>query len=251
MAIEQEVGGVCVKAAAPRPWRAAAVLIALGAAALAIDLPVSHWATTTVFPGSLRKFIEIGETFGHGLGVLLLVGAAYSLDPARRWALPRLMAVTYCGGLAANLAKFVVVRTRPRGFDLATTDVWQTFLAWLPPWQRASVNESFPSAHTATAVAFATALACLYPQSRRFLFALAALVGLQRIVSGAHYLSDVCCGAAVGWLVASAVLRLPGSNAWLERLRRETLGFSGSEVISPLVHPDAGALPREDQASAA
>ncbi|HVX60703.1 MAG TPA: phosphatase PAP2 family protein [Pirellulales bacterium] len=233
-----------------RPWLPAAVLVALGAASLTVDLPVSHWATTTVLPGSVRKLIEIGETFGHGIGVLLIVAAAYSLDPGRRWALPRLLAVTYGSGLAANLAKFVFVRTRPRGFDLATTDVWLTFQGWLPPWQRASVNESFPSAHTATAVAFAVALACLYPQARRFLFGLAALVGLQRVVSGAHYLSDVCCGAAVGWLAACAILSLPGSVAWRERLRGQTSAADGNGVPS-LFSPDLAAAAVEDRASAA
>ncbi len=233
-----------------RPWLPAVVLVALGAAALTVDLPLSHWATTTAFPGSVRKLIEIGETFGHGIGVLLIVAAAYSLDPGRRWALPRLLAVTYGSGMAANLAKFVFVRTRPRGFDLATADVWLTFQGWLPPWQRASVNESFPSAHTATAVAFAVALACLYPQARRFLFGLAALVGLQRVVSGAHYLSDVCCGAAVGWLAACAILRLPGSVVWLERLRRQT-GDAAENGAPAIFSPDAAATTVEDQASAA
>lgn len=233
-----------------RPWLPAGVLFALGAAALTVDLPLSHWATTTVLPGSIRKLIEIGETFGHGIGVLLIVAAAFSLDPPRRWALPRLLAVTYGGGMAANLAKFVFVRTRPRGFDLATTDVWLTFHGWLPPWQRASVNESFPSAHTATAVAFAVALACLYPQARKFLFGLAALVGLQRVVAGAHYLSDVCCGAAVGWLAACAILKLPGSVAWLERLRRQAADAAGNRVPS-LFSPEAAATSVEDQASAA
>lgn len=209
---------------APSPARrliaGAAVLLATGALALCVDLPVSRWATTTTFPGFVRKLIEIGEIFGHGLGVLVLVAAAYHLDPRRRWALPRLMLIAYGGGMAANLTKFLVVRLRPRGFDLASHDVWNTFLAWSPPWARSSVNESFPSAHTATAAAFAVALICAYPQARRFLVIAAAMVGVQRVMSGAHFLSDVCCGAAVGCLTAGALLSLPGSALWLQRLRR-------------------------------
>ncbi len=233
-----------------RPILPAALLLAIGASALTIDLPLSRWVTTAAFPGFIRKLVEMGESFGHGLGVLLIVAAAYHFDPVRRWALPRLMVVTYCGGLAANLTKFLVVRIRPRGFDLASHDVWQTFLSWLPPWQRASVNESFPSAHTATAVAFAMALACLYPQARRFVFGLAALVGVQRVVSGAHYLSDVCCGAAVGWIAAVGLLRLPGSNAWFERLQGEGRDSLAERGAPSLLRPETG-TPTQDKASAA
>lgn len=199
----------------------AAALLACGALMLFCDLSMSRWIATAPLPGFARKLIEMSEIFGHGLGVLAIILAAYHFDPRRRWALPRLVAVAYGGGLAANITKFLIVRVRPRGFDLALHDVWQTFLAWSPPWMRSSVNESFPSAHTATAAAFAVALTCLYPQARRFLFLLAAMVGVQRIVSQAHYPSDVCCGAAVGCLAAAALLSLPGSVAWLERLRQQ------------------------------
>ena len=193
-------------------------LVGLAGAALPYDVPLSRWAMSPVLPGDLRKFVEFGEVFGHGLGVAAIAIAIFHLDPARRWALPRMLAIAFSGGLAANVVKFLVVRTRPHAFDLATGDVWRTLGSWT--WQRSSVNQSFPSAHTATAVAFAVALGAMYPQARRFFLALAVLVGVQRIVSGAHFTSDVCCGAAIGWLAASALLRLPGSVAWLRRLRR-------------------------------
>lgn len=192
-------------------------LIGLAGLGLPYDVSLSRWASGPLLPGDLRKFVDFGEVFGHGLGVAIIAFAIFQLDPARRWALPRLLAIAFSGGLAANLVKFFVVRTRPHGFDLATGDVWQTLGSWT--WERTSVNQSFPSAHTATAVAFAVALGAMYPHARRFFLGLALLVGLQRIVSGAHFFSDVCCGAAVGWLAAALVLRLPGSVLWLRRLR--------------------------------
>lgn len=213
-------------------WLPALSLLGLAALALTVDIPLSRWATGAALPGGalpgdLRKIVDLCEIFGHGLGVAAIAIALFNLDPGKRWALPRLLALTYSGGLGANFVKFLVVRTRPYGFDLAAGDVWHTLQAWT--WQRSSLNQSFPSAHTATAVAFAVALGSMYPHARRFFFALAMLVGVQRIVSGAHYLSDVCCGAAVGWLVATALLRLPGSLRWLQRL---SLRASGEEPAS-------------------
>ena len=207
----------------PPSWRRTALplfaLVGLAGLALPYDVPLSRWAMGPVLPGDLRKFVEFGEVFGHGLGVATIAIAIFQLDPARRWALPRMLAIAFSGGLAANVVKFLVVRTRPHAFDLAAGDVWHTLESWT--WQRSSMNQSFPSAHTATAVAFAVALGAMYPQARRFFLALAVLVGVQRIVSGAHFTSDVCCGAAIGWLAASALLRLPGSIAWLRRLRNQ------------------------------
>ena len=193
------------------------VLIALAGLALPCDISVARWAAGLVLRGDLRKFIEFGEVFGHGLGIAAIAIAIFHLDPARRWALPRLLAIAFSGGLVANLVKFLVVRTRPHAFDLATGDVWQTLGSW--SWARSSMNQSFPSAHTATAVAFAVGLSAMYPRAQRFFMALAMLVGVQRILSGAHFLSDVCFGAAVGWLAATALLRLPGFVRWLNRLR--------------------------------
>ena len=64
---------------------------------------------------------------------------------------------------------------------------------------------SFPSGHTATAFAVASALLWSLPAAQRarwLLPALAAalLVGISRIGVGAHWPVDVLAGAAIGWL---------------------------------------------------
>ena len=46
------------------------------------------------------------------------------------------------------------------------------------------------------------------PLSIYMFFGFAALVGLQRIVSSSHFPSDVCVGAAVGWVMGQAALAL-------------------------------------------
>jgi membrane-associated phospholipid phosphatase len=125
------------------------------------------------------------------------------------------------GGLA-DLLKMLVLRTRPYECALDGT-VWSTFGQWFPVLGIGSPGQSFPSAHTATAVGLAAALIWLYPQGRLLFSLLAALVGCQRIACGVHYLSDVLVGAAVGCLVAQLILqvgRLPVLfNRWESRWR--------------------------------
>ena len=54
-------------------------------------------------------------------------------------------------------------------------------------------------------VALATALWCLWPRHVLFYIALASVVAASRVVTGAHYLSDVVAGGFVAVLVTRAV----------------------------------------------
>jgi len=62
---------------------------------------------------------------------------------------------------------------------------------------------SFPSGHTITAFAVATALGTFYPAMRPGLFFCAASVGASRVVLGMHFLTDVLAGAALGGLLGA------------------------------------------------
>lgn len=65
-----------------------------------------------------------------------------------------------------------------------------------------SDNHSFPSGHTSSTFAMAASLDGIYGwQVGMPAYLLASLVGLQRIQSKAHYLSDVLSGALIGTLV--------------------------------------------------
>jgi membrane-associated phospholipid phosphatase len=63
--------------------------------------------------------------------------------------------------------------------------------------------QSFPSAHTATAVGLAVMLVSLFPRGRWLFPIIAVLVGMQRIATSAHFPSDVFAGATVGWVFGS------------------------------------------------
>jgi membrane-associated phospholipid phosphatase len=65
-------------------------------------------------------------------------------------------------------------------------------------------SASFPSGHTASAVAFAVAVGKVVPAAAAPLGALAAVVGYSRVHTGVHYPGDVAGGAVLG--VGSAAL---------------------------------------------
>jgi membrane-associated phospholipid phosphatase len=59
-------------------------------------------------------------------------------------------------------------------------------------------NLSFPSGHATLAFASAATLAHLLPRYRWLFYAIAAIVGIERVLEQAHYLSDVVAAAAFG-----------------------------------------------------
>lgn len=76
-------------------------------------------------------------------------------------------------------------------------------------------ENAFPSGHTAGAVATAQAIAHEAPAVGGAARATAAAAGLLQVPRGAHYLTDVAAGAAVGWIAE----RLAGAAAHaIERL---------------------------------
>ncbi|HXB15970.1 MAG TPA: phosphatase PAP2 family protein [Solirubrobacteraceae bacterium] len=67
---------------------------------------------------------------------------------------------------------------------------------------RMPASTSFPSGHTAAAVAFAAGAGRVLPPVRIPLYALAGAVGYSRVHTGVHYPGDVLGGAALGVLAA-------------------------------------------------
>ena len=205
----------------------AVVLALLGCVLFFIDVPVAAWFRGHRLPGDLGRLVDLSEAFAHGLAVAVLLGVTASLDPvlrragsrpAARFDLLRLVAAAYAGGLAVDLVKAVVTRVRPRAVDLtAVATAFDTFGTTAAvtnlgggPLGKSADLMSFPSGHAAVAAGLATALAWKYPHGTLTFAALAAAAAAQRVVSSAHYPSDVAFGAAIG--VAVAALCLGGSR---------------------------------------
>ena len=93
-------------------------------------------------------------------------------------------------------------------------------------------SRSFPSGHTAAAVAFATGVSRVLPVAGAPLHALAAAVGYSRVHTGVHYPGDVIAGALLGAMIADVTAaslsrRLaPGSPPVTERCGPRSRGRS-------------------------
>ena len=108
-----------------------------------------------------------------------------------------LLAATMASGWALTYAiKMVVDRARP--------ELWSTAWYW---------GSSFPSGHTLSTAAFATALTLiatrLWPLSRRVALPLAvlwiSLMGLSRLVLGVHWPTDVLAAVCLGLFIPLAI----------------------------------------------
>ncbi len=189
-------------------WLVPVVLALLAFVSLWVDVPIvavfEHKQLPTVLDRPLKEALEICEAFGHGFGAFLIAVAVGVLVPPKRHLLPWVFASSLGSGVVANLLKLTVHRTRPRDFDLLVGTVWDTFDI---ESSGGAGMQSFPSAHTATAVGLAVMLSSLFPQGRWFFLTMAFLVGMQRVVSSSHFPSDVFAGATVGWLVSMACVK--------------------------------------------
>ncbi len=117
----------------------------------------------------------------------------------RRAATRGLLALGAASALANLLAKPLTVRSRPQREEreaLARRHV---------PMPRSS---SFPSGHTASAFAFATAAGDASPGLSAPLRAAATLVGYSRVHTGVHFPADVLAGAFLGVTASELVGQL-------------------------------------------
>jgi len=173
-----------------------------------LDVPLSRHATRERWPDEIHKAFDSVEPFGNIYGMTVILLALVVANPGNAVAACRIGVTGLSGGLSAGLIKLLVVRARPHHFDFDHSTILDSFQGLVPLVSRGGGWQSFPSAHTAMAAAFAVALARQFPRTRWLCYALAAGVGMQRVESGQHFASDVLVGAAVGWTVATLSLAL-------------------------------------------
>jgi membrane-associated phospholipid phosphatase len=74
-----------------------------------------------------------------------------------------------------------------------------------PSWKHASFRESFPSSHSACAMALSVVLSRIYPAAGITFLALAVVCGVLRYLMDAHWPSDVLAGWSVGYVLAHVI----------------------------------------------
>lgn len=156
-----------------------------------IDAEIYTRVAATEAPWLDAAMRTLTRTADHGK---LWFGSAAALAVAgdergRLAARQGVTALAIASATANLLAKPLSRRRRPVPADLAVLTRRQV------PMPRSS---SFPSGHTASAFAFATAAGRTEPRLQIALAALAALVGYSRVHTGVHYPADVLAGALLG-----------------------------------------------------
>lgn len=162
-----------------------------------------HWYWTFRVLGSLSFWIPMAV-------VLALCTPSLRAGIDRAW---RLLASAVLAGAGAELLKLLAGRDRPinTGGDYVYRGLLERFT---------DPAGGMPSSHAAVAFGALSLLAFLHahPRARAALLLAAAGCALTRVISGAHFLTDVYVGALLGY--ASARLLRP--EGWHAR-RRELL----------------------------
>jgi undecaprenyl-diphosphatase len=165
-------------------------------------------------PAGVEALAQLATRLGDGtltIGLPCVVGLfwVWRRDRGRgaRWLLAG--ASVAGAGLLELLVKEITCRGRPTAADAGA------FFSRFPCDPMDYAHASFPSGHATTAFALAALLALWHPRWAAAWLALAGLVGLSRVVLGAHFPSDVLAGAALGVGVALIV------HAKVPRIRRD------------------------------
>ncbi|MEV0303185.1 phosphatase PAP2 family protein [Streptomyces prasinus] len=152
-----------------------------------------------------RALRRLSHAADHSKVSFTIAGAlALGGSRSRRAALVGVGAIAVASASANILGKRLVRRNRP---DREAARVTVDRHVPMP------TSASFPSGHTASAVAFATAVGTVLPAASVPLGALAGAVGYSRIHTGVHYPGDVAAGAVLG--IASAATALAVASARL------------------------------------
>ncbi len=187
--------------------------------------------------GDVHRELEFLQQFGAVSSVVIILAVMWLVDPQRRHRAVAIIAAVALNSAVMYVLKLVIGRPRPRVLfhDHVMTGragPWEFTLPWgtypLPRvaedgtvtyleahawevWKGISSDLwSVPSSHAGAAACLAAALARVYPRLTPMLVVLMVIVGCARVLLGAHFVSDVVVGWAVGYCVGAFVMERVG-----------------------------------------
>jgi membrane-associated phospholipid phosphatase len=195
-------------ARAPLALRAVAALaitlLFLVVPALADHWTYAHWYVARIYDHDWAMALRATGTLYVWIPVALIVWLVQRETHAalaKRHALLLLGSPVLAGALC-EVMKLLIRRERP---DVGAGE-W-VFRGW-SDHTFSTAGLATPSSHTMVAFGAATMLARMYPRARWVFYALAWGCAATRVLSHAHFVSDVTFGALLGWAV--------GWGLWLQ-----------------------------------
>ena len=190
-------------------WLVLSLLVA-AVAVMPWDVVWAQFFLSDPLPGELRGIVHKTEFFGHAYGILGIAFTIHLVCDDRRRQLPRLLSAAFFAGIVCDGVKLIIHRVRPVDFSFADGERTFLGLSWrhVDSWPEVfnSQYHSFPSAHTATSVAFAMVLGAMFPRAAKWFLTLSFMVAASRFDGGAHYVSDTLVGGAIGYVVGTWML---------------------------------------------
>jgi membrane-associated phospholipid phosphatase len=105
---------------------------------------------------------------------------------------------TLCAAICTGALKFIIGRYRPVLFETMGATGFE-------PFSVQDLFHSMPSGHTTATFAALISIGLMFPKIKKYTWTLAILLGLSRIIVGAHYPTDVIFGAFIGMITADVV----------------------------------------------
>jgi len=172
---------------------------------LYVDRPLMlhYYKEDYFFREFLKRITFLGDSGLYLIPTALLALLLHAATKAQRFAAQKqILGAIYqrtfflfcsiaASGLVNSVIKIVMGRPRPSIFRDGETAYFLFF-------QLSSKMWSFPSGHSNTVFALATALTLLFPKVRFVVFPVAVLIAVSRLFTGSHYLSDIIAGAFIG-----------------------------------------------------
>jgi membrane-associated phospholipid phosphatase len=189
-------------------WTLLIILVALCAAFMVLERMGLPTTLDLHFKGDVKRETRWLAQYGQSVCTPVAALLVYQLDPSGQDVRLRKALAVVAGVLAASVVALVVKRLLGRvrpGRENAGK-----FLG--PSFEHANYRESFPSSHSACAVALSVILAAWYPAAAPTLWGLAIACAGLRYILDAHWPSDVLGGVALGYACGMGTVMVVGRN---------------------------------------
>ena len=176
-------------------WIMMAIMLGASLVLMVLEWRGVRTTLSLEFKGDVKRETRFIAQYGQLFCSIIVAILLWQLD--RRQAAPLVMLGAVFGvSVLAMVLKRLLGRVRPNREKAGR------FLG--PGLKHDNYRESFPSSHSASAMAMSVVLAQLYPPAAVTFYVLAAACGALRYVLDAHWPSDVLAGLALGIAAGNA-----------------------------------------------